>query len=135
MQRQGRAGSDQIAKYILLFVFGAISLNTSALFAQGVNASGQASGSSDTSEKPRSNHSSYETYVMCKSSSQARTLRIVQTSKGCITRYQRDGQEKVVATAQSLGVCHDVLGKIQKNLMENNWNCQDLSHSSVSSSD
>ena len=90
----------------------------------------------EASKKPKEvREVSYESYVMCRSLSLARTIRVSHGPRGCVTKYQRDGAEKVVATAQSLGICQDVKNKIQKNLMENKWDCRDLTSSQVSSAE
>ncbi len=76
---------------------------------------------------------SSEKYTFCRGSSKSRTIKVVQKKNGCQTIYSKDGDEKVMATAASVDVCNGVLAKIQKNLEENSWSCQDISDSRISS--
>ena len=75
-------------------------------------------------------------YSLCKAGGVLRTLRVEATSKGCMTKYQRENaginEEKTVATAASNAVCLQVLEKIQKNLEENKWECSDVTSSRMS---
>ncbi len=73
-------------------------------------------------------------YVMCRSHSVVRTIRILKTPSGfCEATYTKDGVDQQVARSSKLEACKTVLERIRSNLEKAQWSCKDISQARVSS--
>ncbi len=76
------------------------------------------------------------TYLMCKSKSRVRTLRVLKEKNGsCVTTYTKNGVDQKVSHSGSADRCSKVLANIRINLEKSNWKCKDISEARVSSSE
>ncbi len=78
-----------------------------------------------TKENTGNSGSSSGLEMRCKSGKDERTLIVLPKGAGCELHYQKFGQSKVVATAQSEQKhCEDVRGKMQQNLEKVGFTCK-----------
>jgi hypothetical protein len=72
------------------------------------------------------------TYVMCKSGSAVRTIRVQKKNNSCRTLYTKEGVDATVSKSVNPTVCGDVAGRIKVNLESSNWKCKDISNARLS---
>lgn len=117
----------KLATFLISFLFFSLS------FAQEVEKSNQAIAPA-AAEGSFQVEKSGSTYLMCKSGTSVRTLRMQSKGKSCVAIYTKEGVDQVVGRATKDSVCFEALSKIQKVLEAAKWTCRDISEARVSSS-
>ncbi len=69
--------------------------------------------------------------VLCRHQQNVRTIAVTPGEGGCETLYTKGGVAEVVGRARNRDSCMGFLRNIQGNLQGAQWNCREVSQSSV----
>ena len=73
-------------------------------------------------------------YLLCKSGSTVRTIRVEQKGIVCRSIYTKEGVDQILGKSSKPGACAEVISKVRHTLENAKWTCRDISETRVSAS-
>lgn len=73
-----------------------------------------------------------DTYWLCRSGAEVRTLRVETDQSLCVGWYTKQGVDEKVAESKETQLCREVILRIKETLESSAWKCKNISNSKIS---